>query len=155
MFAKLNGQQAGSGGMKGRGNKTKQPSAEAQTPLKKQQLHRPFDVQDALSLCFSCSIAARKTQETKLLSRTAAGTLHNAGSCGHFSSQGASSSPWLFVATPKCQPILVCKATGGQFTMCILLKILLSVCRDNKLGKPGFLHGGTVNLHNRPFLHPR
>jgi len=45
------------------------PNLEAKTPLKEQQSHLQFYAQAVLSLCFSCSIAARKTEETKTSSR--------------------------------------------------------------------------------------
>lgn len=46
------------GKVEGRGNNRPKPSTEAQTPLEKQQSQHLSDVQDVLSLCFSCSIVS-------------------------------------------------------------------------------------------------
>lgn len=70
----------GERGREGKQNRTKS-GTEAQTPLKKQQSQHLSDAQDAFSLCFSCSIAARKTQRTKPLSISTARVEGKTGLC--------------------------------------------------------------------------
>ena len=84
------------GKVEGRGNNRPKPSTEAQTPLEKQQSQHLSDVQDVLSLCFSCSIAARITENKSTVNKHPKGW----GQHRHLWLRGGKSP--LDLTAPKC-----------------------------------------------------